>query len=126
MLVAGGGPAGLEAARVLALRGHAVTLCEREPELGGLALAAVAAEPNNAPLVEGLLRAVAAAKIELRLSCEVNTALVDELDPDAVVAGDRARRVRPRFPAPTPRTCSMPGSCAAESMRRSRAVLALP
>jgi 2,4-dienoyl-CoA reductase (NADPH2) len=33
--VAGGGPAGLEAARVLGERGHAVTLFEREPELGG-------------------------------------------------------------------------------------------
>jgi 2,4-dienoyl-CoA reductase-like NADH-dependent reductase (Old Yellow Enzyme family)/thioredoxin reductase len=33
--VVGGGPAGLEAARVLALRGHAVTLFERNDELGG-------------------------------------------------------------------------------------------
>ena len=98
MLVAGGGPAGLEAARLLALRGHAVTLCEREPELGGLALAAVAAEPNNAPLLDELLRAVAAAKIELRLGCEVNAALVAELDPDAVVVAVGARRVRPAIP----------------------------
>jgi NADPH-dependent glutamate synthase beta subunit-like oxidoreductase len=96
VLVAGGGPAGLEAARLLALRGHTVTLCEREPELGGLALAAVAAEPNNAPLLDELLRAVAAAKIEVRLGCEVDAALVAELDPDAVVAAVGARRVRPR------------------------------
>ena len=33
--VVGGGPAGLEAARVAALRGHSVTLFERAPELGG-------------------------------------------------------------------------------------------
>jgi 2,4-dienoyl-CoA reductase (NADPH2) len=98
VLVAGGGPAGLEAARLLAQRGHAVTLCEREPELGGLALAAVAAEPNNAPLLDALLRAVAAAKVELRLGCEVNAALVDELDPDAVVVAVGARRVRPDIP----------------------------
>src|SRR5258705_479200 len=98
VLVAGGGPAGLEAARLLALRGHAVTLCEREPELGGLALAAVAAEPNNAPLLDELLRAVAAAKIEVRLGCEVNAALVAELDPGVVVAAVRARPVRPPGP----------------------------
>jgi 2,4-dienoyl-CoA reductase-like NADH-dependent reductase (Old Yellow Enzyme family)/thioredoxin reductase len=98
VLVAGGGPAGLEAARILALRGHAVTLCEREPELGGLALAAVAAEPNNAPLLDELLRAVAAAKIELRLGSEVDAALVAELDPDAVVLAVGARRVRPAIP----------------------------
>ena len=98
VLVAGGGPAGLEAARLLAQRGHAVTLCEREPELGGLALAAVAAEPNNAPLLDELLRAVRVEKIELRLGCEVNAALVAELDPDAVVLAVGALRVRPAIP----------------------------
>lgn len=36
VLVVGGGPAGLEAARVLALRGRTVTLYERKPVLGGL------------------------------------------------------------------------------------------
>lgn len=42
VLVAGGGPAGLEAARVLALRGHPVRLVERTDRLGGmLALAAL-------------------------------------------------------------------------------------
>lgn len=35
VLVVGGGPAGLEAARVAALRGHEVTLMEKEAELGG-------------------------------------------------------------------------------------------
>ena len=34
--VIGGGPAGMEAARVLAFRGHRVTLIEKERELGGL------------------------------------------------------------------------------------------
>jgi mycofactocin system FadH/OYE family oxidoreductase 1 len=42
VLVVGGGPAGLEAARVLALRGHAVRLAERSDRLGGaLRLAAL-------------------------------------------------------------------------------------
>lgn len=35
-LVIGGGPAGMESARVLSLRGHEVTLCEAENRLGGL------------------------------------------------------------------------------------------
>ncbi|HJQ48617.1 MAG TPA: mycofactocin system FadH/OYE family oxidoreductase 1 [Amycolatopsis sp.] len=36
VLIAGGGPAGLEAARVLGLRGHHVELAERSPRLGGM------------------------------------------------------------------------------------------
>ncbi len=37
VLVVGGGPAGLEAARVAAARGHHVRLLERSPQLGGIA-----------------------------------------------------------------------------------------
>ena len=45
ILVAGGGPSGLEAARVAALRGHKVTLYEKETRLGGLMrLAAIVKE----------------------------------------------------------------------------------
>lgn len=40
VLVIGGGPAGCEAARVLALRGHKVTLCEKKDVLGGNLIAA--------------------------------------------------------------------------------------
>ncbi|MFH1757363.1 MAG: FAD-dependent oxidoreductase [Pseudomonadota bacterium] len=35
VLIIGGGPGGLEAARVAATRGHAVTLCEKNDHLGG-------------------------------------------------------------------------------------------
>ena len=35
ILVVGGGPAGMEAARVAAMRGHEVTLCEADRDLGG-------------------------------------------------------------------------------------------
>ena len=36
VLVIGGGPAGLEAARVASLRGHRVTLWEKHEALGGM------------------------------------------------------------------------------------------
>jgi 2,4-dienoyl-CoA reductase-like NADH-dependent reductase (Old Yellow Enzyme family)/thioredoxin reductase len=35
VVILGGGPAGLEAARIAAIRGHRVSLCESERELGG-------------------------------------------------------------------------------------------
>src|SRR5204862_4072182 len=47
VLVVGAGPAGMECARVAALRGHPVTLCEKEDRLGGL-LAALATDPPPA------------------------------------------------------------------------------
>jgi len=43
ILVVGGGPAGMEAARVAALRGHMVTLAEATAKLGGAVLAAARA-----------------------------------------------------------------------------------
>ncbi|MBI2831424.1 MAG: FAD-dependent oxidoreductase [Chloroflexi bacterium] len=42
VLIVGGGPAGMEAARVAALRGHSVTLYEKAKQLGGQLLAASA------------------------------------------------------------------------------------
>lgn len=54
--VVGGGPAGLEAARVAALRGHSVTLFERAPELGRPAkhCQRTAPQGGNAPRRIGL------------------------------------------------------------------------
>ncbi|ASR34612.1 2,4-dienoyl-CoA reductase [Prauserella marina] len=68
-LVVGGGPAGLEAARVLALRGHDVRLVEREAELGGM-LNVAARIPGRARL--GALRDWLAGEV-IRLGVEVST-----------------------------------------------------
>ncbi|NIP93791.1 MAG: FAD-dependent oxidoreductase, partial [Akkermansiaceae bacterium] len=40
VLVAGGGPAGMEAAKTAAERGHDVVLCEAARELGGMLIPA--------------------------------------------------------------------------------------
>lgn len=63
VVVVGGGPAGLEAARVAAIRGHRVTLLERSERLGG---AAAVAGPGL-PLVEWLAAEVRRLGVEVRL-----------------------------------------------------------
>lgn len=60
--VVGGGPAGLEAARVAATRGHRVTLVERRDRLGGLA---AVAGPNG-PLVGWLASEVGRLGVTVR------------------------------------------------------------
>ncbi|HEX4109539.1 MAG TPA: NAD(P)-binding protein, partial [Solirubrobacteraceae bacterium] len=83
--VVGGGPAGLECARVAALAGHRVRLVEREPQLGGM-LRLAALQPGRerlALLADWLERECRAAGVELltsheadELQCRAATAVV--------------------------------------------------
>ena len=85
VLVVGGGPAGMEAARIAALRGHRVTLCERGPRLGGSLILASITNKRIGKVVKYLKGQVRKLPIELRLNTEVTPALVDEIKPDVVV-----------------------------------------
>jgi 2,4-dienoyl-CoA reductase (NADPH2) len=98
VLVIGGGPAGLEAARVAALRGHRVTLCERSRQLGGaLRFAALAYEPNLR-LLRWLESQVRALGVDVQLGASVDAERAAQLAPDAVIAAPGARRERPGIP----------------------------
>lgn len=100
VLVAGGGPGGLEAARVAALRGHQVTLCEKGPKLGGqLILAAV--PPFKQEIILALkYLATQAAKVgvKIELDTEVTPQLVEELKPDVVIVATGAAPFIPDLP----------------------------
>ena len=78
VFVIGGGPGGLEAARVAAERGHHVTLFERETVLGG-AVRVAAASPHRATLidvVDYLDRETRRLKVEVNLGAAIS---VDDL-----------------------------------------------
>ncbi|HET6499898.1 MAG TPA: mycofactocin system FadH/OYE family oxidoreductase 1 [Amycolatopsis sp.] len=72
-LVVGGGPAGLEAARVLALRGHRVELAERTERLGGMVrlAARVAGRARLERLTDWLAGEVRRLGVRVRTGAEV-------------------------------------------------------
>jgi len=97
VLVAGGGPAGLEAARMAAVRGHDVTLCERSEKLGGqVNIACVAPfKQELSQVVSYLSREVEKVGVKIELGKEVTPALVGELRPDEVIIATGAAPLRP-------------------------------
>ncbi|GAB3262459.1 oxidoreductase [Nocardioides dilutus] len=98
VVVVGGGPAGLEAARVAAGRGHRVTLFERSAQLGGSMVLAAAVHPENRPFLDWLVAEVAGLPVDVRLNAPVDAAALAELSPDAVVVAAGGRVVHPELP----------------------------
>ena len=87
VLVVGGGPGGMEAARVLSLRGHDVSLYERQDMLGGV-LRVASANPLSrdwSMFIRWLKGQVDKLGVKVELGTEVTPAVVKELKPDAVV-----------------------------------------
>jgi 2,4-dienoyl-CoA reductase-like NADH-dependent reductase (Old Yellow Enzyme family)/NADPH-dependent 2,4-dienoyl-CoA reductase/sulfur reductase-like enzyme len=87
VLVIGGGPAGMEAARVAATRGHAVTLAEADARLGGtLRYAAMAPTRHGiGDILTWLESEVYRLGVEVRLSHYLDEDDVLAFDADAVI-----------------------------------------
>lgn len=85
VLVVGGGPAGMEAARIAALRGHKVTLCEQSPRLGGAMLLASITNRRIKPVLEYMKREIKKLPIEVKLNSRVTPDLIRKMKPDIVV-----------------------------------------
>lgn len=98
--VVGGGPAGLEAARILALRGHRVTLFERDDEPGGQMRLGrhVPGREEFAGHLPWLAGAAARAGAELRFGNEATVDGVLGARPDVVIVATGALPGVPAIP----------------------------
>lgn len=98
VVVVGGGPGGMEVARVAAERGHRVTLLEASRHLGGTAWFSQLTTPDNGPLVQWLEHELAAGGVDVRLGQRATVQVVRALEPDEVVVATGASRGRPEVP----------------------------
>jgi 2,4-dienoyl-CoA reductase-like NADH-dependent reductase (Old Yellow Enzyme family) len=98
VLVAGGGPAGMEAARVAALRGHRVTLAEQAPHLGGTVYFSSIVYAANGRLITYLASQLRQLRVDIQLRRPVTREYLAALAPDVVVVATGARRDAPDIP----------------------------
>jgi 2,4-dienoyl-CoA reductase (NADPH2) len=102
VLVIGGGPGGMEAARVSALRGHEVTLYDKASKLGGLLpLAAMVkgSHPEDLSLLinylEGQIKKLG---VKIELGKEADISVVERLKPDVVFVATGGVPTTPEIP----------------------------
>lgn len=108
--VIGAGPAGLEAARVAAGRGHQVTLFERSGQLGGALLWASVLHPENQPFLRYLRDEITRSSAKVVMNHPVSVDDVAALEPDGVIVATGGTVVIPDIPgADLPHVRTGPG-----------------
>jgi 2,4-dienoyl-CoA reductase (NADPH2) len=89
VLIVGGGPSGLEAARVAALRGHEVIIYEKETKLGGLSRLAALVKDLELGFIMNIIRYLKIQNeklgVKIELSKEVDASVIDKIKPDVLI-----------------------------------------
>lgn len=100
VMIVGGGPGGMEAARRAAERGHDVILVEKADQLGGALVAASAAsfKEDMREYLEWSVRETHRLPIDLRLGTEGTADLVRSEAPDALILAVGAEPITPNVP----------------------------
>ncbi|MHA1681809.1 MAG: oxidoreductase [Promethearchaeota archaeon] len=100
IMIVGGGPAGLECARVAAIRGHDVSLFEKKSRLGGQIWLA-GAPPGRSDItsmVDWYSSELSRLGVKVHLSVTVDASVVSRVQPDEIVIATGARPVKPPIP----------------------------
>ncbi|MEZ5571584.1 MAG: NAD(P)/FAD-dependent oxidoreductase [Halioglobus sp.] len=98
LVIIGSGPAGMEAARQAAERGHRVTLLEKQNRLGGSLVLASTVHSDNEHFLEFLKAEMKRLPITIELRTEGTVAKVTSLQPDAVIVATGAKVVTAQIP----------------------------
>jgi len=100
VLVVGGGVAGMEAARVAAIRGHNVKLYEKTDKLGGHVLEASVPEfkKDDKRLLEWYETQLKKLGVEVTMNTEVTPEMVEKESPDVVILATGSVPIKPNVP----------------------------
>jgi NADPH-dependent 2,4-dienoyl-CoA reductase/sulfur reductase-like enzyme len=98
VVVIGGGPGGMEAARVAAVRGAKVTLIEKGSRLGGTMWFSQLTTPANQLLVDWFTHEIERLNVDVLLSTEATRDVIAALNADEVIVATGARRGLPNVP----------------------------